>query len=145
MGAVQDAESAGLHRKARAVGEVHRPLGTARVVRHVGAVLAVVKDRVKGRVGTVLCECPPSLVGLLRTCAGIDTIIPFGEALPERVGVFKPAIPSHVKAWRDIWSGGHGVGLIEDVPSVADLVDRLVTEFEAARESLLALGALPAG
>ena len=37
---------------------------------------------VKERVGTVLCTCPPSLVRLLRTCAGIDGIIPIGEPLP---------------------------------------------------------------
>ena len=37
---------------------------------------------VKECVGTVLCECPPSLVGLLQTCAGLDRIIPAGEPLP---------------------------------------------------------------
>jgi nitronate monooxygenase len=62
--------------------------------------------------------------------AGLDP-----DALPERLGVFKPAIPPHVKAWRDVWSGGHGVGLIDDVPSVAGLVDRLEAQFEAARAS----------
>lgn len=35
-------------------------------------------------------------------------------------------------AWRDIWSAGHGVGLIHDVPSVAELADRLKAEFAAA-------------
>lgn len=63
--------------------------------------------------------------------AGLDP-----DALPERRGIFKPAIPPHVKAWRDIWSGGHGVGLIEDIPPVAELVDRLRTQYDAARESL---------
>ena len=37
------------------------------------------------------------------------------------------------KAWRDIWSAGQGVGQIEDVPSTAELVERLRREFEAAR------------
>ena len=37
-----------------------------------------------------------------------------------------------LKAWRDIWSAGHGVGAIDDVPSVADLVARLKREYEAA-------------
>ena len=36
----------------------------------------------KQRVGTVLCECPSVLVRLLRSCAGIDRIIPHGEPLP---------------------------------------------------------------
>ena len=39
---------------------------------------------------------------------------------------------SGAKAWRDIWSAGQGVGAIEDVPSVADLVDRLKADFDAA-------------
>jgi nitronate monooxygenase len=40
------------------------------------------------------------------------------------------------KAWKDIWSAGHGVGAIGDVPTVAALVDRLEAEFERARSSL---------
>lgn len=63
--------------------------------------------------------------------AGLDP-----DTLPERLGLFKPAIPPQVKAWRDIWSGGHGVGLIDDIPSVAELVERLQTQFDAARASL---------
>ena len=35
-------------------------------------------------------------------------------------------------AWRDIWSAGHGVGSITDIPRVADLVDRLAHEYHAA-------------
>jgi nitronate monooxygenase len=41
-----------------------------------------------------------------------------------------------IKAWRDIWSAGQGVAAIHDIPSVAELVDRLVAEFEAARREL---------
>ncbi len=38
------------------------------------------------------------------------------------------------KAWRDIWGAGQGVGTIDDIPSVAELVERLTMEyFEAAR------------
>ncbi len=36
------------------------------------------------------------------------------------------------KAWRDIWSAGQGLGTIHDLPSVADLVDRLEAEYNAA-------------
>ncbi len=36
------------------------------------------------------------------------------------------------KAWRDIWSAGHGVGSISDIPSVADLVNRLHGEYVIA-------------
>ena len=35
-------------------------------------------------------------------------------------------------AWRDIWSAGHGVGSITDIPRIADLVDRLEAEYHAA-------------
>ena len=41
-----------------------------------------------------------------------------------------------VKAWRDIWSAGQGVGAVKAVVSVAELVDRLRREYEAARGSL---------
>jgi nitronate monooxygenase len=43
---------------------------------------------------------------------------------------------SGAKAWRDIWGAGQGVGLMDDVPSVAQMVDRLQTEYQAARQRL---------
>ena len=36
------------------------------------------------------------------------------------------------KAWRDIWGCGQGIGQITDVPSVAELVERLKSEFADA-------------
>ena len=36
------------------------------------------------------------------------------------------------RAWKDIWSAGQGVGSIDDVPSAADLCQRLKQEYEAA-------------
>ena len=39
---------------------------------------------------------------------------------------------SDKKAWKDVWSAGQGVGQINDVPSVAALVDRLEDEFTRA-------------
>jgi nitronate monooxygenase len=38
-----------------------------------------------------------------------------------------------VKAWKDIWSAGHGVGSIDDIPTVGELVARLRTEFADAK------------
>lgn len=38
-----------------------------------------------------------------------------------------------IKAWRDIWGAGQGVGLIDDVPTVAELVQRLTDEYNAAK------------
>jgi nitronate monooxygenase len=40
------------------------------------------------------------------------------------------------KAWRDIWGAGQGVGLMEDVPTVAEMVERLKQQYQAARERL---------
>ncbi len=42
------------------------------------------------------------------------------------------------KAWRDIWGAGQGVGLMDDVPSTADMVLRLKAEFDAAKARVLA-------
>lgn len=40
------------------------------------------------------------------------------------------------KAWRDIWGAGQAVGLMDDVPTVAEMVDRLEAEYAAARRRL---------
>jgi len=41
-------------------------------------------------------------------------------------------LPPGTKPWVNLWSAGHGIGLIDDVPSVAELVDRLVAEYRKA-------------
>lgn len=43
---------------------------------------------------------------------------------------------SKAKAWRDIWGAGQGVGLMQDAPSVAEVVRRLTAEYQAARARL---------
>jgi nitronate monooxygenase len=43
---------------------------------------------------------------------------------------------SKAKAWRDIWGAGQGVGLMNDVPTVAEVVARLTGEYIAARQRL---------
>jgi len=40
------------------------------------------------------------------------------------------------KAWRDIWSAGHGVGTIHDTSSIADIVNQLEKEYNRAREQI---------
>ncbi|MCC6535344.1 MAG: nitronate monooxygenase [Burkholderiales bacterium] len=42
------------------------------------------------------------------------------------------------KTWKDIWGAGQGVGDIDDVPGVAELVDRFEAEFQAARRRICA-------
>ena len=41
------------------------------------------------------------------------------------------------KTWKEIWGAGQGVGNIDDVPAVAELVDRLEREYLEARRKLL--------
>src|SRR6476660_3895350 len=42
-----------------------------------------------------------------------------------------------VKAWRDIWGSGQGIGQIADAPPVAELVERLKAEFADASGDFL--------
>lgn len=56
----------------------------------------------------------------------------------------RQSIPAHVQApddakatrWREIFSAGQVVGLIDDLPTCRDLVERIVREYESARASL---------
>ena len=43
------------------------------------------------------------------------------------------------KAWRDIWGSGQGIGTIRSVQPAAALIDRLATEYAAAKSTLLGL------
>lgn len=52
--------------------------------------------------------------------------INYGEKL-------KP-VSDEAKAWKTVWSAGQGVGDIDDLPSVAELVARLDAEYRAARQ-----------
>ena len=54
----------------------------------------------------------------------IDIDRELGDALIEKPSSFRP--------WKDIWSAGHGVGSITDIPSVEQLVVRLRNEYYAA-------------
>lgn len=61
------------------------------------------------------------------SAAGLD---PDNLFVPE--GRSTAHLPEGKVPWRDIWSGGHGVGLIADVPAVAELVRRMQAEYLAA-------------
>ncbi len=43
---------------------------------------------------------------------------------------------SEVKAWRDVWSAGHGVGASQSLEPVASIVDRFAREYETACRDL---------
>jgi nitronate monooxygenase len=63
--------------------------------------------------------------------AGLDP-----DALPQSDKSKMSFGAGSAKAWRDIWGAGQGVGLIDDVPTVAQLVERLRAEYLAARRRL---------
>lgn len=57
---------------------------------------------------------------------------------------FKPAVvraETEARAWKHIWSAGQGIGTVHDVPSVAELVDRLKAEQREALRDLSAIAA----
>lgn len=64
----------------------------------------------------------PSLLAL-----GMDP-----AALPRPQGRGTGHLPEGVKPWVNLYSAGHGVSLIDDIPPVADLVARLRAEYVAA-------------
>jgi len=43
------------------------------------------------------------------------------------------------KAWKDIWGSGQGVGAVKEVVPTAELVERLATEYIAAKARIAAL------
>jgi nitronate monooxygenase len=63
--------------------------------------------------------------------AGLDP-----DALPQSDKTAMNFADPKAKAWKDIWGAGQGVGLMEDVPSVAELVARLRTEYDEAKARL---------
>ena len=63
--------------------------------------------------------------------AGLDP-----DALPESDKSKMSFGAASAKAWRDIWGAGQGVGMMDDVPSVAEMVARLGREYDAARARL---------
>lgn len=63
--------------------------------------------------------------------AGLDP-----DALPESDKSKMSFGSGNSKVWRDIWGAGQGVGLMDDVPTVADMVARLKREYNAARARL---------
>jgi len=54
---------------------------------------------------------------------------------PTGRGMRHDHLPPGVTPWRNLWSAGQGIDLIEDVPSVAELVRRLRAEYVAACEA----------
>jgi nitronate monooxygenase len=49
------------------------------------------------------------------------------------------------RAWKTIWSAGHGTGSITDIPTTAELCARLAREYEEALASRTSLSFAPSG
>jgi nitronate monooxygenase len=66
--------------------------------------------------------------------AGLDpeTLVNLDKSSLDVATIFDP-IAHRNKPWRDVWSAGHGVGLVRDVPSIMELVDRLEAEYHDGR------------
>jgi nitronate monooxygenase len=47
-----------------------------------------------------------------------------------------------VKAWKDIWGSGQGIGAIKEVTSTAEYVDKLYKEYTVARDRLISNSAI---
>jgi nitronate monooxygenase len=58
--------------------------------------------------------------------------------LPEPLGrgMRHDHLPEGVQPWKTLWSAGQGIDLIDEVPSVADLVSQLRREYVAACETV---------
>ncbi|RZJ41298.1 MAG: nitronate monooxygenase [Brevundimonas sp.] len=56
------------------------------------------------------------------------------KSLPEH----KLDMGEEAKAWKTVWSAGQGAGAIGDILPVADLVDRMRSEFDAAADAFTA-------
>ncbi len=73
------------------------------------------------------------LAGSIRN-AGLD---PNNLPAAEAPGLYRNR-EDRPKTWKEIWGAGQGVGNIDDVPSVAELVDRLEKEYIEAKRKLCA-------
>jgi nitronate monooxygenase len=54
----------------------------------------------------------------------------------DHVDVHDELMDSSAKAWKTIWTAGHGIAGIDDVPGTRDLCLRLAREYAAAGELL---------
>jgi nitronate monooxygenase len=65
--------------------------------------------------------------------AGFDLAALQGKGEVNFGSKLKP-LSDEAKAWKTVWSAGEGVGEINDLPSVDELIARLDAEYRKARE-----------
>lgn len=78
-------------------------------------------------VSAIVRKLPPpnSFLRPSLQAAGLDP-----DNLPERAA--GPDVENRGNAWKDISSAGHGVGSVRDVPTTAELCERLIRDYRAA-------------
>jgi len=63
--------------------------------------------------------------------AGLDP-----DNLPRKDGMDLTGSESKIKAWKDVWSAGQGIGTVQQVEPLADIVDQIAAEYDAAMQIL---------
>ena len=68
---------------------------------------------------------------------GLDPdVLPEGLSTEEATARFGNGRGERAARWADIWSGGHSVAGVHDVPTVAEVVARIEKQYRAARASV---------
>jgi nitronate monooxygenase len=83
----------------------------------------VYTDRIAGVAASWLV---PSIVA-----AGLDS-----RSLPVPTGAGYAHLPASARPWRTIRSAGQGIELIDDIPRVGEVVQRIIREYQLARQQL---------
>lgn len=81
---------------------------------------------------------PASFMRQSLEAAGFDLTALQGKGEMNFGAKLKP-ISDEAKAWKTVWSAGQGVGAIDDLPSVDELITRLDTEYRQAQKASSAL------
>lgn len=122
-------------RAARVLGADYAYMGTRFIATEESMAVPEYKQMVVDATGADIV-CSDALTGVkanwLRASlikAGYD---PDKMPDPGDIDILKSA--GDAKRWRDVWAAGQGVGAIHDVLPIADLVDRLASEYEKACE-----------
>ena len=89
------------------------------------------------------CGAPERYKDLVREVTHED-IVYTDEVSGTHANFIRQTLPENheagrdTKRWRDIWSAGHGVTLIDEVKPMADIVEEIVAEYHATLDRLLA-------
>lgn len=67
------------------------------------------------------------------TGVGANFLTPSIEAATLHDAPGEMSLNEEAKAWKTIWSAGHGTGSVHDVRPVKDICEQLIVEYEAAR------------